>query len=87
VGRRIGDEYVLVPLAGRGADLDSILNLNRVGTFIWEKLDGKRTGNDVVSALVARFEVRRSTAEADYLEFLTTLRGLGAVVSIGGGEG
>jgi len=24
VGRRIGDEYVLMPLAGRGADLDRV---------------------------------------------------------------
>ena len=87
VGRRIGDEYVLVPLAGRGVDLDSILNLNRVGAFIWEQIDGVRTGNDIVSALVARFEVGRPSAEADYLEFLTTLRGLKAVVSAGEGEG
>ena len=87
VGRRIGDEYVLVPLAGRGADLDAILNLNRVGAFIWEHLDGVRTGTEVVSALVDRFEVDRAQAEADYLDFLTTLRGLKAVVPIGAGEG
>ena len=87
VGRRIGEEYVLVPLAGRGADLDSILNVNRVGAFIWEQLDGKRTGADIVAALVARFEVDRPEAEADYLDFLTKLRGLKAVVSAPGGEG
>jgi hypothetical protein len=87
VGRRIGDEYVLVPLVGRGADLDAILNLNRVGTFIWEHLDGVKTGTDVVTALVDRFDVGRAEAEADYLDFLTTLRELKAVVSVGGGEG
>jgi hypothetical protein len=87
VGRRIGDEYVLVPLAGRGADLDSILNVNRVGAFIWEQLDGKRTGTDVVAALVARFDVERPEAEADYLDFLTKLRGLKAVVSAPGSPG
>ena len=87
VGRRIGDEYVLVPLAGRGADLDAILNLNRVGAFIWERLDGVKTGTDVVSALVDRFDVGRSEAEVDYLDFLTTLRELKAVVTVGGGAG
>jgi hypothetical protein len=81
VGRRIGDEYVLVPLAGRGADLDSILNLNRVATFIWEQLDGARTGREVVAALVARYEVDAPEAEADYLDLLTKLRGLKAAVS------
>jgi hypothetical protein len=87
VGRRIGEEYVLVPLAGRGADLDSILNVNRVGAFIWEQLDGKRTGTDVVAALVERFDVDRPEAEADYLDFLTTLRGLKAVVTAPGSQG
>ena len=87
VGRRIGDEFVLVPLAGRGADIEDILNLNKVGAFIWEQLDGKRTGADVVAALVARFEVERPEAEADYLDFLTKLRGLKAVVSAPGSQG
>ena len=81
VGRRIGDEYVLVPLAGRGADLDSILNLNRVAAFIWEQLDGARTGREFVAALVARFKVDEPEAEADYLDLLTKLRGLKAAVS------
>ena len=80
VGRRIGDEFVLVPLAGRGADIDSILNLNRVGAFIWERLDGRRTGREVVDALVERFEVDRPRAEEDYLDFVSRLRGLKAVV-------
>lgn len=87
VGRRIGDEYVLVPLAGRGADLDSILNLNRVAAFIWEQLDGSNTGRDVVEALVERFDVDAGRAETDYIELLTQLRELKAVVSATGAAG
>ena len=83
VGRRIGDEFVLVPLVGRGADIDSILNLNKVGAFIWEQLDGTRSGTEVVDALVKRFEVDRPTAAQDYLDFLATLRGLKAAVPAG----
>jgi hypothetical protein len=84
VGRRIGEEYVLVPLAGRGADLDSILNLNRVAAFVWEQLDGTRTGAAVVAAVVERFEVEHPRAEADTLELLDTLAGLEAIVPAGG---
>jgi methyltransferase-like protein len=79
VGRRIGDEYVLVPLAGRGADLDSILNLNRVAAFVWEQLDGERSGGEVVEAVLERFEVDRARAEQDYLELIDTLVELDAV--------
>jgi hypothetical protein len=79
VGRRIGDEYVLVPLAGRGADLDSILNLNRVAAFVWERLDGEASGRDVVEAVLERFDVERAQAEQDYLELIDTLVEVGAV--------
>ena len=86
VGRRIGDEYVLVPLAGRGADLDSILNLSRVAAFVWEQLDGTRTGKAVVDAVVERFDVERERAEADTLELLDTLFELRAIVPAGLGR-
>ena len=80
VGRRIGDAYVIVPMAGHGADLDTVLNLNRVAAFVWEQLDGERTGARVVDAVVSRFDVDRERAAADYLELLGTLLDLGAVV-------
>jgi hypothetical protein len=79
VGRRIGEAYVLVPLAGRGADLDSIFNLNRVAAFVWEQLDGSRTGHAIVDAVVARFDVEREQGEADTLELLDTLLELQAI--------
>jgi methyltransferase-like protein len=81
VGRRIGEEYVLVPLADRGADLDSILNLNRVAAFVWEQLDGQRNGSDVVASVLERFEVERARAEQDYLELIEALLEVGAVSS------
>jgi methyltransferase-like protein len=82
VGRKIGDEYVLVPLADRGADLDSIFNLNKVAAFIWERLDGERSGNDVVEAVLERFEVERASAERDYAELVDALVELGAVTPV-----
>jgi len=79
VGRRIADEYVIVPLAARGADVDSIYDLNPVASFIWERLDGVRDGNAIVAGLEERFEVDRATAERDYLEFLAQLLFIDAV--------
>jgi hypothetical protein len=79
VGRRVADEFILVPLVGRGADVDSILNLNRVGAFIWETIDGRRDGAEVVAALVERFEVERDRAVFDYLDFVEKLLSLHAL--------
>lgn len=79
VGRRIAGEYVLVPLATHGADLDAIFNLNAVGAFIWERLDGRTTGAAIVSALVEEFDVVEERAREDYLAFVAQLEGLRAV--------
>ena len=79
VGRRVADEYILVPIVGRGANLDSIFNLNRVGAFIWESLDGRQDGHAIVEALTGRFEVDRLQAEDDYHAFLAQLLSIQAI--------
>jgi hypothetical protein len=83
VGRQVVDEFILVPLVGKGADVDSILNLDRVGTFIWEAIDGARDGSAIVEALVERFEVERERAAADYLGFVAKLLSLHALHEVG----
>jgi hypothetical protein len=79
VGRRIAGEYVLVPLVGRGTDADFIYTLNRVAAAIWEALDGKASGDDVVRHVVEHYEVAEAQAAADYLELVETLESIEAV--------
>jgi len=79
VGRRIAGEYVLVPLVGRGADADFIYTLNRVAAAIWEALDGKASGTEVVRNVVDRYEVTEAEAAADYLALMETLESIEAV--------
>lgn len=88
VGRRVADEFLLVPLAGRGADVDSMYNLNRVGAFIWERLDAQADGRTVVAALVERFDVGSERAAADYCAFMRLLESVHAVrrISSPGGD-
>ena len=84
VGRRIADEFVLVPLVGRGADIDGIFELSRVGAFIWERLDGRASGERIVAALLDGFQVERPQAEADYVEFVGKLLSIDAVKPVAG---
>jgi len=79
VGRRIAGEYVLVPIARSGAEVDSIFTLNGVGAYIWEHLDGSRSGHDVVAALGREFEVDDRRARKDYCDFVRKLQSIGAV--------
>lgn len=80
VGRGVGDEYVLVPIVNRAADLDSIYSLNRVGAFIWEQLDGSTTGDEIVQRILERFEIDETRAVQDYQLFLAQLESIKAVV-------
>ncbi len=79
MGRRIAGEYVLVPLIGRGTEADFIYTLNRVAAAIWEGLDGKATGEEVVSQVVEQFEVDEPRAAQDYLDLMETLESIEAV--------
>ena len=78
VGRRIAGEYVLVPIMGSGAEVDSIFTLNKVGAFIWENFDGRRTGDEVVEALGRKFDVQADQAERDYCDFVRKLQSIRA---------
>jgi hypothetical protein len=83
VGRKVAGEYVLVPLAGSAAEIDSVYNLNPVGAFIWERLDGRQSGHDIVRSLQTAYAVDAARAADDYLEFVGTLLKLGAVQPAG----
>ena len=84
VGRRIADEFVLVPLVGRGADIDGLYDLSAVGAFIWERLDGRASGERIVAAVLDSFAVERAQAEADYLDFVSQLVSIAAVKPVAG---
>jgi len=73
VSRMVAGEHILVPLASRGAEIDSIFNLNETGTFIWEQMDGRRSGSAIASLVAAGFEVSAEQAEADCSLFLAQL--------------
>ena len=82
----VSGEQILVPLASRGVDLDSIFNLNSTGTFIWEKIDGQRTGAEIATLLAEDFQVAVDRAKADCREFLAQLREVNAIEFPGPGK-
>lgn len=76
------EECILVPAADAGERPDS-LRLNRVGAWIWERLDGSRSGALLVEALMAEFDVERQRAERDYGALVERLLELGALEPAG----
>ena len=86
VYRKIGQNFILVPIRQDVADLESVYTLDEVSARIWELIDGGTTSLQVRDALVAEYEVTLEQAEADLAEFLNQLEQIGAVSLVDSGE-
>ena len=80
VSRNIAGETILVPIRGNLADMQNIFTLNRIGAFIWERLDGKNPLSGILGSLIDKYEVTEQDAEQDILEFIAQVLDTGLVV-------
>ena len=64
VARRIAGETILVPVTRRAHEM-ALFTLNEVGTFVWERLDGRLPLSALVPEIVASFDVESGSAAAD----------------------
>jgi len=79
VYRRIEDETILVPIKDNVGDMGSIYNLNDVGAFIWEHLDGERDLKAIKDKILDEYEASSKEAEADLRAFVDDLIEIEAV--------
>jgi methyltransferase-like protein len=70
VTRKTGNEYVLVPVTDNIADMDSVYTLNETGAFIWEQIDGKKSTEQIISAMTEEYDIDNNTATEDVLQFI-----------------
>lgn len=59
-------------------DTQMLHRLDEVGTRVWELCDGKSVA-ELADALVEHYEVERAQALDDVREFVSELRGIGAL--------
>jgi hypothetical protein len=71
--RRIADETFLVPVCGRPSQMQNVFILNELAEFIWQRLDGEPTLDELIAAVLDRFEVDRERAGRDAAEFVGRL--------------
>jgi hypothetical protein len=70
VTTRTGNEYVLVPIANNIADMNSMYTLNETGAFIWERIDGEKSVEDIINEMMNEYEVDYTTASNDVFSFI-----------------
>jgi hypothetical protein len=82
VFRRIEDETILVPIKDNVGDMGSIYNLNEMGAFVWEQLDGEQNLETIKAKIIDEYEVSPREAEADLSEFVTDLIEIEALIRV-----
>jgi hypothetical protein len=82
VGRKVANELILVPIRQNIAALEYIYTLNEVAGRVWELLDSCKTIPEIVSALTKEYAVEASQAEADVIEFLSSMKEIEAIEEV-----
>lgn len=72
--RQIAGEYVILPTGGTTLQFNGMITVNEQGAFLWERLCGGTTRDELVDAMLEEYEVDRETAQADVDDFLRVLR-------------
>lgn len=70
--RDIGDETIILSRKG-----DMLHTLNSVGAFLWRNVDGRKSLQEILAALIREYEVSEATAREDLLRFFEELEGKG----------
>jgi hypothetical protein len=71
--QKIGGQGILVPLGTKVMDLNGIIVLNVTGCGIWELLAENRSLDDLVAAIVERFDVETVRARNDVQAFVSEI--------------
>jgi len=56
-----------------GLLIENGIALNDTGTFIWKLCDGKTTINEIIAAVIKKYDVEKQNAEKDVLGLIQLL--------------
>jgi hypothetical protein len=80
--RSVAGETLVVPIRGALVEMESVFVLNGVGAFIMKQMDGRTTLGEICDRVVEAFDVGRTDAERDVLDFVDQLAGGGLIVAV-----
>jgi hypothetical protein len=80
VMRNNGGRTILVPTGALVRDMKGFVILNETGRWVWERLDGVITADELSLAMIAEYEVPQEQALADISAMLTQLNDAGVLL-------
>lgn len=76
--REIVDTWVVVPLGERVVEFNGIMTLSESGALLFRNIENGADINSLVDSLMAEYDIDKSVALSDTLEFISVMeqRGL-----------
>lgn len=75
--RNMAGEFIAVPFDESYSDVGALISLNETGAFLWKALEEEKELDDLVSALVAEYEITEDEAKAAAEGFTEGLKAAG----------
>lgn len=73
--RRLGQEYMVVPVGEASKEFNGMIRMNETGAFYWKELEQGITEEGLVAKMLERFEdLDEETACRDLAEYLETMK-------------
>ena len=71
--RKIGDDYIIVPVGKAAMNFNGMITVNETGAFLWELLIKGSDKESLLQNLLETYDVSKEEAEKDLNEFLDVL--------------
>lgn len=75
--RKVGEQNVVVAVGEASRSFNGIIRLNESGRYLWEKLQGGITEQELLQAMLKDFDIDESTAGRDISAFIAKLEEAG----------
>ena len=77
--RNLAGNYLLMPKGERIKSYDSVVLMNELSAFVWEKMQNPVTQSDLLEAVLNEYDVDEKTAREDLNGLLAKLKEAGVI--------
>ena len=77
--RQFGEDYIVVAVGDDAEDFNKLITLNSVGAYIYNLLNNDMTYEEIVSAVLEKYDADRKTVENDINIFLADAKKAGLI--------
>ena len=78
--RQVADEYLVIPVGEAALKVKGLIGLSESGSLLYRRLQSGCTEEELVSALLAEYNIDAQTARADTRGFLEQMRRMGILI-------